>query len=355
MMKILILGGTGAIGSFLLEHLSLTEHKIFVTSRQNIVSTHSNIIYLKGNAHEPAFLESILDSKYDVIVDFMNYATDEFANRISLLLNMTDQYIFLSSARVYAECNCRLQENNVRLLDTAYKGKLSPDSYALAKARQEDLLKQQTTKNWTIIRPYITYSSERFQLGIYEKEQWLYRILNGHTVCLTNELANKQTSMTSGRDVAKYISKIMGNPKALGQIIQIATPEIVSWRDICDIYVKAIQEITQTKPSIVYKKDIGKIHTIIKCKDKFHYDRMYDRMFDCHLLEKLIDEPLSFIPIREGLPQAIQAYLKKDQTWKKISWIYEGYADKLTNERTPLKQIPTVKSQIKYLLGRVLI
>lgn len=52
---------------------------------------------------------------------------------------------------------------------------LSIDEYAITKAHQENLLINSKNKNWTIIRPYITYSEQRLQLGTFEKEDWLYR------------------------------------------------------------------------------------------------------------------------------------------------------------------------------------
>ena len=52
----------------------------------------------------------------------------------------------------------------------------------LTKALQENLLRASGYKNWTIVRPYITFSDIRLQLGVYEKEQWLYRALQGRAI-----------------------------------------------------------------------------------------------------------------------------------------------------------------------------
>ncbi len=54
---------------------------------------------------------------------------------------------------------------------------LSIDEYGMAKGREENLLRETGRTNWTIIRPYITYNSNRIQLGVYEKENWLRRAL----------------------------------------------------------------------------------------------------------------------------------------------------------------------------------
>ena len=75
-MKILLLGGTGAMGSHLSEIINNDKgNDIVITSRKTRVSK-GNISYVVGNAHDKSFLDSLLNKKWDVIVDFMVYNTD---------------------------------------------------------------------------------------------------------------------------------------------------------------------------------------------------------------------------------------------------------------------------------------
>lgn len=77
----------------------------------------------------------------------------------------------MSSARVYARSADRqITESSSRLLDICDDEEyLRTDDYALTKARQENMLFCAKTQNWTIIRPYITFSEIRLQLGVFEK------------------------------------------------------------------------------------------------------------------------------------------------------------------------------------------
>lgn len=102
MGKILILGGTGAMGVYLLERLKQTEHEVYVTSRSGHPD-EGNIHYIEGNAKDDDFLLPLLANGYDCIIDFMVYSTFEFVDRYKQLLAATKQYIFLSSYRVYAD------------------------------------------------------------------------------------------------------------------------------------------------------------------------------------------------------------------------------------------------------------
>ena len=164
-MKVLVLGGTGAMGTHLVSILAEAGMKVDVTSRQELAD-RTNIHYIKGNVHNISFVKSLLaQNYYNVIIDFMIYTTVEFNDRYWLYLNNTDQYFYLSTSRVYADA-ALITEESPHLLDvTTDKKYLATDEYALCKARQEDLLRNSCKSNFTIIRPYKTYSEIRLQLG----------------------------------------------------------------------------------------------------------------------------------------------------------------------------------------------
>lgn len=141
-----------------------------------------SIQYIQGNAMDNSFLLDVLRmQEWDCILDFMSYKTEQFVQRVEPFLNSTKQYIFLSSARVY-DFDKVIDEESDRIIDTSHDTRfLCTKDYALEKARQEDVLRKQGKNNWTIVRPYKTYSCKRLQLGFLEKENWLYRCLQGRT------------------------------------------------------------------------------------------------------------------------------------------------------------------------------
>ena len=224
--SILLLGGTGAMGNHLVQILSDDGYEVYVTSR---TPRESNLrtTYLLGNAHDDAFLDSLLVLReWDAIVDFMIYNSTEFAHRVNRLLTACKQYVFLSSSRVYADSKEPITENSPRLLDVCTDAEyLLTDEYALSKAREEDILLTSHHKNWTIIRPYITYGEFRLQLGVLEKDYWLYQALHNRTIVFSKDIASKVTTLTYGYDVARGIAAILGKEEALSEIFHITTAE----------------------------------------------------------------------------------------------------------------------------------
>lgn len=348
-MRILVLGGTGAMGTHLVDLLIQSGVEVAVTSRSRS-GTEGILQYIHGNAQNDTFLRSVLREKWDVIVDFMNYSTDNFKKRVNVLLDATTQYVFLSSARVYGNSAIPLTEKSPRLLDMSEdQAFLATDEYALAKARQENLLIESDRYNWTIIRPYITYSEDRLQLGMLEKEDWLYRSLHGRTIIFSQDINFKSTTLTYGLDVAKGIQSLLGNTNALGEIFHITSSQSVLWKDVLAMYMDVLQQHLGYRPKLLFQ-DSHEIQQWHSGKYQILYDRMYDRKFDNQKINRFIDTG-NFVHPMIGLRTCLNRFLKQ-LNFRDINWGTEGVKDNLTSEYTLLSEIPTLKDKLKYLVAR---
>lgn len=349
MKNILVLGGTGAMGAHLVEILAARGDQVSVTTRANREPT-ANIKYIQGNAQDDSFLDRLLSRKWDAIVDFMVYSTSVFQQRVSKLLSATDQYIFLSSARVYADPGAKIREDSPRLLDsTADEVFLATDEYSLAKARQEDILRQSGSTSWTIIRPYITYSEQRLQLGVLEKEGWLYRALKGRTIVFSEDIARKLTTLTYGLNVANAIAALIGQPHSFGQAYHITQKNAASWNEILEIYLRVLEQKLGKRPSIML---LG-LNDFSRCKRaeyQIKYDRMFDRAFDNTKIAALVDLD-SFRPLEQGLTECLEIFLQ-DPQFLAIDWRSEAIKDRYSGEVASLMEIPGWKQKVKYIIYR---
>lgn len=351
-MNVLILGGTGTMGVALTSLLEKEGHNIYVTSRNN----HSNkgvVTYLKGNAKDLSFLKKILPlKKWDSILDFMMYSTREFEERYQVLLSSTSQYIFMSSARVYSNVDEYQTETTPRLLDYINdEVYLATDEYALNKAREENLLLNSGKNNYTIIRPGITYGTYRMQLGVLEKEEWLYRALKGKPIIISECIVNKYTTMTFNEDSALCIFKIVGNPKAHGEIYNITTDAYIKWLDVLNIYVDSIKNITGIRPEILITKEI--------VAEKNHgyqvtYDRVYDRKFDNTKIADIMGSEFKFSKVDEKLPLCINEFIQRPN-FLHLRPIDEAIKDRYTKSFTKLSVFNGWRNKVKYLLYRLFI
>lgn len=338
-MTVLVLGGTGAMGTHLIDYyVQNKDFEVTVTSRKKGI-THDNIRFLVGNARDLSFISKILkNNHYDVIIDFMNYNYEEFEERYCDLLDSCEHYIFLSSSRVYAKYDGRITENCQRLLetttDTAF---LSTNRYALRKAREEDMLNSSGKTNYTIIRPYVTYSNRRLQLGIYEKEEWLFRVLNNKSIIISEGILDKKTTLTYGKDVAYGIYKIsLGSP--LSEAVHITTMENITWFEILKLYADIIKQ-QLGKDLIIYSShDIKSIEMLFEGGYNTIYDRQWNRQFDNTKAETVCGH-IDYLEMRKGISICLSEFLndwkeKGNDLFLPLNNEYEEEMDRLLNNQS---------------------
>lgn len=328
--RALLLGGTGAMGIYLAPILLEKGFEVDVTTRTARRSRDRGLRFIQGDAHDKLFVEDTLRRvRYDIVVDFMVYSTDEFYGRYELLLTNCSQYIFLSSYRVFAECDV-ITEESPRLLDTsADEDYLATNDYSLEKARQEDILRAASQDNWTIIRPAITYSRGRFQLGTLESGIFVWRAIKGYPVILPKDMLNKKTTMTWAGDVARLIAELVLNKKAYGDDFNVATGESHTWLEVAEIYENAIDLKLQPVSTDDYIESLGGGYNEYQVK----YDRMYNRILDNNKILSVTGERQeSFIKLEDGLRRELTCFIN-DPQFDKIDCVTHARIDRLTKTR----------------------
>lgn len=349
-MEVLVFGGTGAMGVPLVNLLSQRGHTVYVTTRSQKQNSE-NVTYLCGNAKDPKFFKELMKRKYNVIVDFMVYGTEELRQRLDSLLDHADQYFFFSSSRCYADSNVAIREDSPRLVDVCKNPEyLATDEYGLAKGKEENLLFDSKKKNWTIIRPYITYNAYRIQLGVYEKENWLRRALEGRTIVFPEDIASKKTSLTFGPDVAGAVVELIGNEQAYGQAFHITTAESHTWGEILDFYCEKIEQKTGKKPKVKMVKDSIGLQKVWN-PWQIRYDRLYNRTFDNSKIE-FVRGKYNYKPCFEGLGECLDNFLEHPKWLFNSNIRYEAWCDRQAGEFTPLNEITGHFNKLRYLKWR---
>lgn len=316
MKKVLVLGGTGAMGQYLVPELLSMGYLVDSVALDKAESFHPNLRCIQGNVKENGLLDTLLADEYDGIVDFMTYHTEEFRETYRKLLDHTGHYIFLSSCRVFAD-DPPITERSARLLDESEdKDYLATDDYSLYKAREEDILRNSGYKNWTIVRPATTYSRGRFQLVTLEAGTVIYRMQAGKTIVLPEEAMDCPATLTWGGDVAKMLARLLFNEKAYGDDFNVATAEHNTWREIAAIYNELVplNYITVDKETYIDIIANGSIFSMYQLK----YARMFRRITDnSKVLAATGLKQADFKTLRQGL--AFEYERSKGFEWAKCA------------------------------------
>lgn len=345
-MNILILGGTGAIGVYLAKELSNKDCNIDVTTRRNI-KNGKNINYINGDAKNLDFIYKVLKTKkYDCIIDLMVYTTKEFKSRFEFFLEKTNHYIFVSTYRVFSESKVKLTEDSFRLLDvTGDKEYLQQDEYALDKAKQENLLKESSYQNWSIVRPSITYSTNRFQFFTYETDVILSRAKFKQYLPIPKGSLDKYTTMTWAGDVGVMICRVALNKGSFGESYNVLTSESVTWRDVAKIY-------EQTIGLKVIEVNMDEFTPLVSNKWQLKYDRMLDRRCDNSKILDFADIDIKHITLlNDGLKKELINNSKINGK-RFIPARINGRIDRVLNVFY-LNGEYNCKDKLKYLIGRI--
>ena len=279
--KVLVLGATGAMGQYLVPRLAEMGFQVDAVSLDYPRTPCPGVKVIKTDAKDKAILAGVLANRYDAIVDFMIYPTGELVAYLPLLLDNTEHYIYLSSYRIYDNKEHPIRESSPRLIDASEDVMLrNSDDYCIYKARGENILRSRARRNWTIIRPAITYSLLRYQLVTVEAADTVGRAFAGKTAVLPEQAKNIQATMSWAGDVARMIAGLLFNDRAFGETFTVATAEHHTWGEIADYY----KEICNLKSIWIDKEDYLKILSPDPywpgARWQLEYDRLFDRIID---------------------------------------------------------------------------
>lgn len=307
--KILVIGATGAMGQYLVPRLLDMGYSVDAVAKDTLPLIHSNLHSSVLDGYDEKAVAEQLKKGYHGIVDFMLYGDDKrFEGRIPMFLDNTDHYIFLSTYRTYANEERPIKETSPLLIDvlSPEEQALNYNDYCLYKAREERLLHASGRKNYTIIRPAITYSIGRYQLTTLEAPVLIPRIREGKTVLLPEEAMNVQATMSWAGDIATMISRLLLNPANFGETFTVSTAEHHSWETIAEYYRKltGMKYVTIPKEEFLGVWGTGGLGN----RWQLCYDRLFERIMDnTKILGATGMKQSELKPLYEGLELVLNA------------------------------------------------
>ncbi len=274
MEKVLLIAGGGTLGTYTTEELvrrGIHTEVICLEEYQSndMVTYHREKVnreYIKG------FLEG---KNYLAIVDFLHYKNHEDYEQVfNIYSEHTGQVVYLSSYRVYADKEHPITETSPTWLDVEVsKDFTEQENYAMPKLYCEAFLKSRPEKNWTVVRPVISFSDKRFDLFMYSGSMIISAVQNGEKIILPNDAKNITAGIDWAGNTGKLIGKLIRNENATGEIFTVSSGQNVTWGGLADIY----SEVLGTDIEWVSMDDF------IKYGPDFSFNPwglMYDRMLD---------------------------------------------------------------------------
>lgn len=239
MKRVLLIAGTGTLGASTYPELVKLGYHVDVISLEDYQSVTPGLTFIKARADLPFLTDFFFrNGRYDAIVDFIHTPDlDALKIRLNLLLAQTDQFVYLSSYRTYADREQVVTEETPQWLDTTTDARmLAEDDYAIPKAKGERYLRSLNARNWTIVRPIISFTHFRLDLVTVGAYAILYRTRAGKPIPLPLEVKDKHCGVTWGGNTGLQLAHLIGKREALGEAFTLGTDEGLTWGDVARFY-----------------------------------------------------------------------------------------------------------------------
>jgi len=307
MKKVLLIAGTGTLGGSAYPELVRLGYHVDVISLENYRSVTPWLEFVAARA-DLAFLKEFFAARgrYDAVVDFIHTPDiGALKSRMDLILAHTDQFVYLSSYRTYSDRDRVVTELTPQWLDTTTDAKmLAEDDYAIPKAKGERYLTSKGVRNWTIIRPIISFTHFRLDLVTVGAYAILFRTAAGKPIPLPAECRDKHCGVTWGGNTGLQIARLVGNPAALGEAFTLGTDEGLTWGDVARYY----EELAGAKFVWIPAEDYLRIASPNTYMDRqmIYTDRILDRSVDCSKVMRVTDlKPSDFLSCRDAIAREL--------------------------------------------------
>lgn len=274
--KVLLIGGGGTLGTYIAKELLSLGCFVDIICPEDKVSDNEKLRFFKEYATFEFLSELLSKERYDGIVNLILYRTlEEYKPIHKLLSENTQHLIFTSSYRVYADLQHPVTEEAPHLLDVIKDGEfLRTEDYALPKSKCEKFLREESeTKNWTIIRPVISFSDKRLDVVTVSGHEVVDAAREGKTVLLPERARNLTAGLDWAGNSGKLIANLLFKKECFGEAYTISTGQNLTWEQVADIYTRLLGVKFEWISTEEFVKTGHGIYILF-------FDRLYDRKID---------------------------------------------------------------------------
>ncbi len=299
MSKILVCGGTGFVGSHIVEKIGL-QHKVRVLSRNpdKLSKKNPNVEYVAGNLFDPASLEKAMQG-CDVVINAAQFDNAPFENPKK---NLTYEKVDAQGTENIVAAAKKIGIARILYISGAGTSEEKNEPWFSAKIRAERAVKNSGMK-WTIFRPSLIYGKDDRSLN-----RMIPMIRYSPIVFILGKGYRIQPVFIN--DVAEIVASAVNNPISYDQIYELGGPESLTMRQILQMIAKVLhkQRLFISIPKSLAKLGFGLMEIIpgsFVTKSALDFITM-----DVHIADDELKKVEKDFQIRlQPLEKAIQTYL----------------------------------------------
>ncbi len=298
-VKLLFIGGAGNISADCARLLHSQGHEIFVVGRGNskVPPEYSAI---RADRHDISAMRAGLQRlEPEVVLNFLGFDVPELKLDYELLRGKLKQYLFISSATVYAKPPPRLPITEDFPLGNPWW------DYAQKKlACERWLLGQWKGSGFpvTIVRPSHTYSHRWIPNPISSSSYtFAARLEQGKPVYIQDN-GNTPWTLTASSDFAVGLAGLVGNSGAIGEAFHITSDEALTWRQI---YAEIADALGVAAPQIVPVPTDVICEIAPKFTGTLKGDKAHPAVFDNSKIKRFVPSFVCRKPFKVGVRESV--------------------------------------------------
>jgi nucleoside-diphosphate-sugar epimerase len=246
-MRILIMGGTRFIGVYLTKLLVESGHKVVLFNRGNR-PVPEQVEQITGDRTDATQIkEKLSPENFDVIFDNNGRELTDTQPLAEIFQGRVQHFVYMSSAGVYLKSDQMPHvEGDAVDPKSRHKGKHETEAFLT-----------QSGLPFTSIRPTYIYGPSNYN----ELESWFFdRIVRDRPIPIPGN-GMHITQLGHVKDLAKAMTKIVGNKQAIGQIYNVSGDRFVTFDGLARACAVAAGKSSESVKIVHYdpkKFDFGK-------------------------------------------------------------------------------------------------
>ena len=336
-MKALFIGGTGTISTAITKRVaSLPDWELYLINRGNrsrVVPENVKVIIADINDEEDVNLK-LEGLEFDCVCDFIGFVPAQVERDYRLFKGRTKQYMYISSASAYEKPASNYIITEETPLSNPFwqysRDKIACEKFLMDKYNSEGF-------PVTIIRPTYTYDERSVPLSVNGNNgswQVLDRMIQGKKVIIQGDGSTLWT-MTHNSDFARAFTGLMGNPKAIGEAVQITSDETLTWTQIYQCVADALG--VELKPYYISSWYLAEIAPQFDFRGNLLGDKTFSVVFDNSKLKSLVPGFKSEVPFAEGIKRTVD-YINEHPQLKRPDPEFDAWCDNIIEKLESLKK-----------------
>jgi nucleoside-diphosphate-sugar epimerase len=323
-VKVLFIGGTGNISTSVSKLCVKRGIDLYLLNRGNTKVVIPGAKIIKADITQIKETASVLQNhKWDAVVNWIAFNTDDIQKDYDLFKGKTKQYIFISSASAYQKpVSHPIITESTPLKNPYWKysqNKIACEEMLNTLYRNEDF-------PITIVRPSYTYDTViPVAIGGFREYTLIDRMKKGQKIIVHGDGTSLWTN-THADDFAIGFTGLIGRQQAIGHSFHITSDEMLTWDQI----YTAVANAADVEPNIVHIPSDFLCRFNDNLRGELLGDKSYSVIFDNTKIKMFVPEYKAIIPFSEGIKRTL-SWFGEDPSRQIVKNETNQWMDKIIN------------------------